>query len=290
MTIGIYKLNFAGTDKCYIGQSESSIERRFTNHKRAMLERFTSKKLQEAYDTYGVPTLEILIESLPEELDDLEIESICIYDSVNNGFNTTIGGSAGTGLYGETTSNALYDNTTYCSILKLLAINISVKDISSELNVSNSVVGSIKKCENHKWLKDILPEEYAIVEAKHNAYSPKNNHAEARGIQYLPIIEISTGKVYEITSLRETARLLNMDSGNLSRLLHGQVDSYKGFMLSTNINKSASKYVKDPQGTIHEIPYRGLSSFAITHGLAKSMLSNLLNNKRPEYKGWTLPR
>ena len=287
MTIGIYKLNFAGTDKCYIGQSESSIERRFTNHKRAMQKRSTSKKLQEAYDTYGVPTLEILIESLPEDLDVLEIEAIQVYDSVNNGFNTTTGGSAGSGLYGEVTSNAMYDNDTYGSILKLLAIGVDVKDISSELGVTDSVVKSIKKCENHKWLKDTLPEEYAVVEAKHKAYSPKNNHAEARGIQYLPIVEISTGKIYEITSLRETARLLSMDSGNLSRLLHGQVDSYKGFMLSTNINKSASKYVKDPQGNLHEISYRGLSKFAETHGLAKSMLSNLLNNKRPEYNGWT---
>lgn len=288
MTIGIYKLNFTGTDKCYIGQSESSIERRFTNHKRAMQKRFTSKKLQEAYDTYGVPELEILIECPPEELDSLEIEAIQVYDSINNGFNTVAGGSSGNGLYGGTASNAMYDNDIYCNILKLLSIGAYVKDISSELGVTSSVVRSIKKCENHKWLKEVLPEEYAIVEAKHKDYSPKNNHAQARGITYIPIVEVSTGKQYDIISLRETARLLNMDSGNLSKLLNGQVDSYKGFMLSTNIKKSASKYVKDPFGNIHEIPYRGLSKFAETNGLVKSMLSNLLNKKRPEYNGWTL--
>lgn len=289
MTIGIYKLNFTGTDKCYIGQSESSIERRFTNHKRAMQERFTSKKLQEAYDTYGEPDLEILIEADKLELDELEIETIRVYNTIENGFNTLSGGSTGNGQCGESASNAKYSNETYCNILKLLAISVDVKDISSELGVTRSVVRSIKKCENHKWLKDVLPKEYALIEAKHRAYSPKNNHAEARGIKYIPLVEIATGILYNITSLRETARLLNMDSGNLSKLLNGQVDSYKGFMLSTNINKSASKYVKDPQGALHEIPYRGLSKFADTHGLAKSMLSNLLNNKRPEYNGWTLP-
>lgn len=287
MTIGIYKLNYTGTDKCYIGQSEHSIEGRFTAHLRAMKGGFATKKLQEAYHTYGKPHLEILIEADKVDLDSLEIEAISVYNSVKNGFNTLSGGSTGNGQYGESASNAKYSNETYYNILKMLAAEYAAKDISSELGVSRAVIKSISGCENHKWLKDILPEEYAIVEAKHTAYSPKNNHAQARGIQYLPIIEISTGKVYEITSLRETARLLNMDSGNLSRLLHGQVDSYKGFMLSTNINKSASKYVKDPQGVLHEIPYRGLSKFAETHGLAKSMLSNLLNNKRPEYNGWT---
>ena len=129
---------------------------------------------------------------------------------------------------------------------------------------------------------------FPIVEAKHNSYSSKNNHAQARGIKYAPIVEISTGKRHEVTSLRETARLLSLDPGNLSKLLNGQVDSYKGFILSTNIEKSASKYVKDPFGNIHEIPYRGISKFAETNGLVKSMLSNLLNKKRPEYNGWTL--
>lgn len=289
MTIGIYRLNFNGTNKCYIGQSEHSIESRFTAHIRAMKSNFAAKKLQTAYDTYGEPTLEILIEALPEELDDLEIEAIQVYDSINNGFNTLTGGSTGNGQYGEAVSNALYTNDVYRNILKMLASGMSKKDIHKELNVNISVVTSIKTCENHKWLKQVLPEEYDIVEKEHLNYSPKNNHAQARGISYVPIIEISTGKRYEIISLRETARILNMDSGNLSRLLNGQVDSYKGFMLETNINKSKAKLVKDPKGKIHEIPYRGLSTFATQHGMVKSMLSNLLNKKRSEYNGWTLP-
>lgn len=289
MTIGIYKLNFNGTNKCYIGQSESSIERRFTNHIRAMRERFTSKKLQEAYDYYGTPSLEILLECAIHELDDLEIEAIKVYDSINNGFNTMSGGSAGNGQYGDTAINALYDNIVYENILKMLSNDILPNDIVKELDVNISVVRSIKKCENHKWLKQVLPKEYEIVESKHLNYSPKNNHAQARGITYIPIVEISTGKKYEVISLRETARILGMDSGNLSRLLNGQVDSYKGFMLETNLNKAKAKLIKDPEGKIHEIPYRGLSTFALQHGMVKSMLSNLLNKKRSEYNGWTLP-
>lgn len=288
MTIGIYKLNFAGTNKCYIGQSESSIERRFTNHKRAMQGGFAAKKLQEAYSTYGMPSLEILIESMPEDLDDLEIEAISVYDSINNGFNTLSGGSTGNGQFGETASNAKYTNEIYCNVLKMLSAGYTTKDIVNELQVSDAVVKSIKCCENHKWLEEVLPEEYSVVKAKHLNYSPKNNHAQARGITYIPIVEITTGKKYEITSLRETARKLDLDPGNLSKLLNGQVDSYKGFMLATNLNKAASKYVKDPFGIVYEIPYRGLSSFAAKHGLVKSMLSNLLNKKRPEYNGWTL--
>lgn len=289
MTIGIYKLNFTGTNKCYIGQSETSIEKRFISHLRAMRQKFTSKKLQHAYDMYGEPELEILLECATEDLDDLEKETISIYDSVNNGFNTMSGGSTGNGQYGETASNAKYENETYISILKLLCLGLNSKDIVGELAVSESVVKSIKCCENHKWLKEVLPEEYAIMETKHLNYSPKNNHAKARGISYVPIVEIATGKKYEIISLRETSRELNLDSGNLSKLLNGLVDSYKGFMLETNLDKSMAKRVKSPDGMVYEIPYRGLSSFASTHGLAKSMLSNLINKKRSEYNGWTLP-
>jgi len=288
MTIGIYKLNFSGTNKCYIGQSKINIEKRFTNHIRALKNNCSSCKLQEAYNLYGLPTLEILLESDAEDLDDLEREAIIVYNSINNGFNNMSGGSTGHGQYGETAPNSLYDNTIYCNILKMLSLNIPVKEIAKELDVSYSVVRSINKCENHKWLEKVMPEEYAIVKQKHISFSPKNNHAEARGIQYPPIVEISTGKVYNVISLRDTARTFKMCSGGLHKLLTGKLLSLQGFVVAGNTHIASSKYLKDSSGNIHEIPYRGMSEFARVHGLAKSTLSNLINKKRPEYNGWTL--
>lgn len=289
MTIGIYKLNFKGTNKAYIGQSTTSIEKRYINHLRVLRKGIGAKKLQEAFNLYGDPKLEILIEAEPLELDELEKEAISVYDTINNGFNTLSGGSTGNGQFGEAASNSHYTNAVYENILKLLAAGYSVGEIEQELGVTKSVVVSIKKCENHTWLEKAAPFEYAIVKQTHEEYCPKANNAKSRGIEYPPIVNIRTKKRYIVESLRESARVLGLDPGNLSKLLNGQVDSYKGFMLETNIQKSSSKYVKAPDGVVHEIPYRGLTAFAQEHGLAKSKLSELLNKKCPQYNGWTLP-
>lgn len=291
MSIGIYKLNFPNTAMCYIGQSADSIERRFTNHLRSMRNRFTSIKLQEAYDTYGEPSLEILIEALPEDLDSLEIEAIDVYNSIKFGFNTMSGGSTGNGQFGETASNALYDNIIYINILKMCSLGgYSTSEIASELKVSKVVVASVRNCSNHKWLKEALPEEYAIVEKRHKDYSHKNNNtAESRGITYPALINIATGTKVIVTSLRETARNLGMDSSNLDQLLHGKLHSCKGYATELSIHKLKSRYIESPTGEIHEIPYLGASSFARKHNLTSGKLSEVLTNTIPQYKGWKLP-
>jgi len=88
MTIGIYKLNFKGTDKVYIGQSKN-IESRFNSHISALRAGYSTKKLLEAYNSFGTPTIEILCECRIEELNDFENETIEIYNAVDNGFNAS---------------------------------------------------------------------------------------------------------------------------------------------------------------------------------------------------------
>ena len=87
MTCGIYLLRFNGTKAVYVGQS-INIEERYSSHIRYMRAKTTSHKLQYAYDTYGIPTLEILVECDKELLNETENEAIAIFNSVENGFNT----------------------------------------------------------------------------------------------------------------------------------------------------------------------------------------------------------
>lgn len=59
MTCGIYIMSFKGTDKVYIGKSKS-IETRANSHMFLFRKNRAPYKLQQAYNTFGNPDLEIL--------------------------------------------------------------------------------------------------------------------------------------------------------------------------------------------------------------------------------------
>jgi predicted GIY-YIG superfamily endonuclease len=84
---GIYKLNFNGTSKVYIGKG-TDVLGRYSSHKRQLLQGTHTRKMMEAYHTYGMPSLEVVLECPKEELNATEDEVIEIYNAVNNGFNT----------------------------------------------------------------------------------------------------------------------------------------------------------------------------------------------------------
>lgn len=289
MTIGIYKLKFKGTDKVYIGQS-NNIERRYSAHILSMHKNLSPNKLQEAFNMFGIPELEILIDVPIEELNATEIEAIHIFNSVVDGFNTLAGGASTSVLCGQHASNAYYSNEVYIEILKALASNMPIKEIVEVLQVSESIIKSIRTCENHKWLKLQCPEEYTIVEERHLNYSHKNNNtAKSRGITYPLLINLKTKETINVFSLRDTARQLGMHSSNLDHLLHGKIHSCKGYATSDTIQYIKIKKVLDPFNQLHEIPYLGASAFAKSNNLNEAKLSELLNRKIKSHKGWTIP-
>ena len=139
MTIGIYRLNFPNTTKCYIGQS-LDIESRFHTHLNKMRKQESSIKLNAAFLEYGEPTLEVLSECTPEELDEFETETIEIFDAVNNGFNrcSTPGGK--TSLVGEYHPMSTYTDTQIVEVLELLTQDdyIDISEIVDITKVSTS--------------------------------------------------------------------------------------------------------------------------------------------------------
>ena len=93
--IGIYMITNTITNKKYIGQS-IDIEKRWRTHKKkSTWKSQPNNYLYRAMNKYGIDKFkfEILCECNEDELNDLEIEYIKQYDTFENGYNETPGGS-----------------------------------------------------------------------------------------------------------------------------------------------------------------------------------------------------
>ena len=71
MKSGIYCLSFEGTDSVYIGKSVN-LESRSYSHEWNMKKQKASKKLQDAYNTYGLPIFTVLEYCNEKDLYNLE--------------------------------------------------------------------------------------------------------------------------------------------------------------------------------------------------------------------------
>jgi group I intron endonuclease len=112
MKSGIYCLSFEGTDKVYIGKSVN-LESRAYSHEWNMKNQKASKKLQDAYNTYGTPIFTVLEYCNEKELYNLEKTYISEFNSVEQGFNHSPGGEGGNVSPGDINSRAVANNTQY---------------------------------------------------------------------------------------------------------------------------------------------------------------------------------
>lgn len=223
MTCGIYILKFRGTDKVYIGQS-IDIEDRFIKHKSALNRNVAAPKLQNAYHTYGSPSLEILCECSIQQLNALEKEAIEIFNSVDYGFNTLYE-SGNPVLYGDKAGTAKYTNEQYIQVLKLLVHtnpSFSKREIESMTGISISVIRHIAALESHAWLSEICPKEYAVLK------SIKLDSKYFRGKQY-PKLKSPEGIEYEVTHVSDFAKQHGLLQPKVTELLKGTRNTHKGW-------------------------------------------------------------
>lgn len=87
MTSGIYRLNF-DNQAYYVGQSQD-LEARWKQHADKFLKGKSAKKMQDAYDAYGMPNATILIECHKDYLDIMENYYIAQQKTYPNCLNTT---------------------------------------------------------------------------------------------------------------------------------------------------------------------------------------------------------
>lgn len=231
MTIGVYKLVFTGTDKVYVGQS-INVERRFATHISAVKAGKSGQKLSEAFNTYGVPNMFLLIECEKEELDFYENKYILENEAYTKGFNTlskaenipkpdNSGVKNGQSKYPESkiveVFNYLLDNT-----------KTPLTEVSEVVGLPYHVVAAIASCTNHRWLQSLYPDKYLVLEKLVGRYTGKSAHS--RGIVY-PCILSPKKEEYLVTNIRQFAIEHGLDRGCLCRLLNGKAKSHKGWKL-----------------------------------------------------------
>lgn len=243
MTCGIYRLIFKNTDKVYIGQS-TNIEQRFRDHIRYMKENRTTKKLCEAYILYGVPELDILSECLPEDLNNFENETIEIWDSVKNGFNTLKTSESTPNISGFSAGNAKYTKEDILKVAELLQDPLNkVSYIEEVTGVKSRTVTEVSNLTQHGvWLSTEYPEVYTkILALKGNrrtilnklSASTRSNTmcALSRGIVY-PLIVSPDGIVYNVTNTSAFAKEHGLHNGHLGSVLNKKALSHKGWKLA----------------------------------------------------------
>jgi predicted DNA-binding protein (UPF0251 family) len=289
MTCGIYKLTFNGTDKVYIGKS-INIEIRYLHHKQALKSKTASIKMQKAYETYGMPSLEILCECDESELYALEAEAIDIYNSAIDGFNTMKtphGGEHSSLMIGEESPSSQHSNEEYIEVARLLAnSNMSVNQISNKLGISRNIVAQIKHQANHKWIKDKEPLLYETITIKLNSYR-KEGLSSLYQKKIYDILVSPDNIEYEVTNINKFARQHNLDCGNLCRLLNKQYKYYKGWRLKSTSKQQYIKFIS-PRNEVFILENISILQFSKIHGLDNSAMSKLAKGTKLQHKGWKL--
>lgn len=233
MTVGIYCLYFEQDRDLdtgyYIGQS-ININKRFKDHC-STLEKHIHRnyKLQNAYSIYGLPTMSILtVCSDTSSLNDCEIYWINEFDSYYSGLNLTLGGDC-TG-YGHLNPGAKHDEETYLSILNMLAYsNLSRKDISLKLDVSEEIVKQISLGARHTYLEISHPIEYSIMRSKYTQCRSAN--AKQQGIIY-PEVLSPVGEVHIISNLSEFCRQHKLDTSTMCKVMNKKLNQHKGWIIN----------------------------------------------------------
>jgi GIY-YIG catalytic domain len=232
MTIGIYMLVFPNTTKMYIGQS-TNIEKRLSSHISHIKAGTSSSKLIEAFNNFGYPKIEVLLECEESELDALETSIIAEMGSVKNGLNTLEKACdmPKPDNSGYNNGMSIVPNKKIEEVFLYMVENLlePLKSIAVKFGVSYNIVNAMASCTNHRWLKLKYPIEYCTLENGIGRYNGKS--AKDRGIVYSNIIS-PEGIEYSIDNIRQFAILHNLDRGSLCKLLNKKARSHKGWKLA----------------------------------------------------------
>lgn len=231
MTTGIYKLSFTNTHQVYIGQS-INIEERYTKHILAMKKGVSSDKLNTAFNTYGIPMLEILCECTKDELDCLENEAIEIFNSVNNGFNTYDSARGISTVHGEDHYNSKYSTSQYIEAMRLLLdVSIPIKEISDITGIPSGSINVFARGNSHEYIKEIYPTEYNTMLSLVGERRAYVNSAKRLGIIYPTVVSPEGIEYSNISNAKEFAKLHNLAYDGFHRLLRGSRKSTKGWTI-----------------------------------------------------------
>lgn len=303
MTCGIYLLKFSGTHKVYVGKS-TNIEKRYQTHLESRGNRTAAKKLLAAFDAYGRPSLEVLLECGESELQENENLAIEIFNCVSNGFNTQTESYSRPSLAGENAPGATISNQTVKEIFfQLLAdVALTQEDIANKFNVSKNIVKDISAGISHTWLKKDYPAEYAqLQELNKTRRTGENNKTSVYSNDRIEEVflfiannpEIGLQKVSELYSINyQTVKALAY--GKNHKWLENKYPEKYQQMFSTIGNRKYTSHCSGkvypsiicPNGIIYSVD--NIRGFAKKYGLNQGHLGAVLRGKETQHKGWRL--
>lgn len=230
MTVGIYALLFDTYDPFYIGQS-INVEKRYKEHLYSLSKGNSNKKLLYAYENYGKPELIVLEECSVTSLDGREAYYISSLDAVNSGLNEWPG-AVGV-CRGSKHPNARYTDEQILAVIKLLTADtiIPFAEIKIKTGVSLSNIQNISSGRVGAHLKEIIPVEYSILEARKGNRMPSACSARGRGRVYPPIVSPSGEIYYNIDNVTKFADEHGLNMSHVCGVLNGIRKSHKGWRL-----------------------------------------------------------
>lgn len=239
MNSGIYQLKWVAQSLVYVGLSQD-IPRRFQQHI-SMFERnkHTNYKLQNAYDQFGPPKLEILEHCTIDKLAEREVYWCTKLDALGiNGLCLVQPGVVGHG------TNSNYSKYSKYKILKVFSLLYKGKHSQIEIEqltgVSQQTVKDIAKGISHLWLKDSYFEKYEKmlkVDRRHIGAIQKSRNLKG----YLLTPEQETVAVYSCAEFVKSRnpgidqKQINTMVSGLCRVLRGERISYKGYKKYTGV-------------------------------------------------------
>lgn len=276
----IYKLVFKGGET-YVGKTSRSIPERYKEHCKDIIgNTHCNHKILTTYEKYKeLPSIHLVEECTYEVLNNREVYWIKELNAYTEGLNCTKGGDGPAS--GEDNPSAKYTLDDYVAVLYFIAYteDMSLRQISEELDVSLKVVEHISSCTSHQYLKEIHPIEYSILENKLRSKVYKY----PRSYTY-PNLKGPDGTIYTINNLLRFSKEHSLDNSSLSKLIKGRLLQVKGFTLET----TKLPKVISPTNEIFEIPVSGISAFCREHNLSTPCLGNVIRGNQIQHKGWKL--
>lgn len=237
MKSGIYKIT-SPTEKIYIGQSKD-VEYRLNRYRE--LRCSAQVLLYNSFLKHGVDNhkFEIIEQGdfTRDELNSLEKKYIIEFNSFRgnniNGLNLTTGGDCvefdsstlnkmsktRIKLYNEGQTNSKISIEDIYDIKKMLAFNISLKEIAEKYNVKITTISEIKAGRSWKNIPDyVVKEEERNLVRRTNKVSPKGKLSETQRMEIIELLK--QGKMY-----KEIAPLYNISKSGVQQINR----SYKKF-------------------------------------------------------------
>lgn len=209
--VGIYCIYFEALDNMYYIGCSHNLDIRIREHiSKLSNNKHINSRLQNAYNKYGKPIIEILENTSIEDMYDREIFWISKFDSYHNGFNSTNGGEGG---FGEGANPSKYKQEDYDCIYMFIAhTNYSYSDIAKHTGVSEYVVGKIASGKIHTYLQDKFPEEFKII-------SNKRSIGMKAARKVYPKVISPIGEIFDVLNASSFAKEHNLCKGNFLSLM-----------------------------------------------------------------------